>query len=90
MRSSVHVRIRQAAISAVSVATLIASLALIDERVRNEGTQLAATGVVSATSHADAVQSRLLAAVRDLEAEQLSLAAFVVIATGLVIAMLRT
>jgi hypothetical protein len=81
--------VRDAAISCVGIAVLAALLTMADDRVRDQGTRLAAGGVVAAGAQADMARSLVLDAAGDLNAEQLTLAGFVVVAAGLVVAMLR-
>lgn len=84
------VDMRDVALSLVAIAILVALLALADNRVREEGTRVAGGGVLAASVHTANAGRRFVAAARDVDTEQMSLALFVVIATGLVIAMLRT
>ena len=81
--------VRDAAISCAGIAALAALLTIADARVRDEGARLAAGGVVAAGVQADTARSIVLDAAGDLNAEQVTLAGFVVVAAGLVVAMLR-
>jgi hypothetical protein len=74
----------------VAIAILAGVLALIDERVRQEGLRVAGGGALRIGAHLENAGRAFVAAARDLEMAQMSLALFVVIAAGLVIAMLRT
>ena len=81
---------RDTALSLVAITIVVAVLALADVRVREQGAHVAGGGVTAAGAHAGSAGRTLLAAARSVDTEQMSLALFVVIASGLVIAMLRT
>ena len=91
--SNLNPGVRDAIISIVTIAAILAVLALMDDRIRDQGVRLAsgeASEGVAAAARVGSAGWAMVTTVQSLGLEQVSLGLFVIVAAVLVVCMLRT